>query len=370
MRTKRQKKNASANLRVRHGVVGRGSHTDLMKNNSYDKKMFRVFYVLNRLSNGEPVTAVGLASEFGVTVRTVQRDLELLLTTGFPLRFDGRAYSFEEGFSLRKISVTPEEKFLLMLFYKLFSQTEKPLNSTAKNLLNKVIATSEDKSKRSSERSIEAKRKILKEEFTNFSDLLASRLEDSEYPRTLIDKVDACSAEMKEKVRTLSIRDKVAIIIQTTGQYENDKPIASIRVPKAYFKDKTAKFDFSPKERNREFTVITHLPSKFHKKFRVSLRLDMFFSFWGTHFKVKQITCFDNFAAYLGFPRNLKRFNYDASYGARNNKHQVLLTRAALIWEKEIPLSREEMKPFLNKKSGTLWSKSWDEKKKKWKIKR
>jgi len=292
-----------------------------------------------------------------------------LLTTGFPLRFDGRAYTFEEGFSLRKISVTPEEKFLLMLFYKLFSQTEKHLNSTAKNLLSKVLATSESKSGRS-DRSIDAKREILKEEFTNFSDLLAVRLEDSECPRPLIVKADACLAEIKEKVRVLSVRDKVAIRIQTTGQYENEKPIASIRAPKAYFRDETAKFDFSSQERDREFTISTHLPSKFRKSFRISLRLDMFFNFWGTHFKTKQISCFDGFAERLGFPKRLKRFNYDASYGASNNNHRLLITRAALIWEKEIPLSREEMKPFLNKKSGTLWSRSWDKKKKGWKIER
>jgi len=341
---------------------------DLMKRNPYSEKMYRVFHILNRLSNGKPVTAVGLAKEFGFTVRTVQRDLELLLVAGFPLRFDGRAYSFEEWFSLRKISVTPEEKFLLMLFYRLFSQTEKPFNLAAKKLLHKVLEAPEDKSEQAGEELFDAKRQILKEEFTDFSDLLATRLENAKYPKVLVDKVDACVDEIKEKARALSVMDKVAISVHATGQYENGKPIASIRVPKAYFKDETARFDFSPQERDREFAVITHLPSKFHKTFKISLRLDMFFEFWGTHFKVKQITGFDRFAHSLGFPKNIKRLEYHASHGAHTNKHQLLITRASLNWEKEIPLSKDEIKPFLNKKSGVLWSKSWDKRKKQWKT--
>ncbi len=82
------------------------------KKTPYDKRMFRVFSTLNRLSNGKRVTAVGMADDFKVTSRTAQRDLELLLMTGFPLCFDGKSYFFEEGFSLRNISMTPGAKFL------------------------------------------------------------------------------------------------------------------------------------------------------------------------------------------------------------------------------------------------------------------
>ena len=54
-----------------------------MKNDSYDKKIFRLVYILNKLSNREKITTANLSHEFNVTVRTVQRDLELLSMTGF-----------------------------------------------------------------------------------------------------------------------------------------------------------------------------------------------------------------------------------------------------------------------------------------------
>ena len=74
-----------------------------MKNNSYDKKIFRLMFILNRLSSKEAITTPGLAQEFNVTTRTVQRDLELLSQTGFPLFFDNGTYKFTDGFSIRKI---------------------------------------------------------------------------------------------------------------------------------------------------------------------------------------------------------------------------------------------------------------------------
>ena len=338
--------------------------------NPYDKKMIRLMVILNRLSNRQRVITADLAKEFNVTVRTMQRDLELLSMTGFPVFFDNGTHKFEEGFSLRKISVTPEEKFLLMLFYKLFSQTDKPFSSAAKNLLDKVLVSSDGKDVLFDEISLQYKKKVLEEEFTDFSDSLAVRLENCAYPRSFIEKIDVYIAELKKKIKALEAKDKVNIEVKFTRQYENNKPVAVIRVPKSYFKDNTAKFDFSTHKKEREFTVISHLPGKFRKSFRISLHLDMFFNFWGTHLKARQITCFDKFAEYIGFPKALKQFNYEFSYGGGRVDQSVLVTRASLIWEKEIPMPDTEIKPFLNKKSGIPWSKSWDGNKNRWKTRR
>ena len=143
-----------------------------------------------------------------------------------------------------------------------------------------------------------------------------------------------------------------------------------IRMPKTYFKDNTSSFDFSTHNKEREFVIKTHLPGKFRKSFRISLYLDMFFNFWGTHFKTRQIKCFDGFAEHLGFPKGLKHFNYECSYGGGRVGHPVLITRASVIWEKEIPMLSSEIKPFLNKKMGIPWSKSWDARKRRWVTKR
>lgn len=342
-----------------------------MKNNSYDKKIFRLIYILNRLSNRERIITANLAQEFNVTIRTVQRDLELLSMTGFPLSLNNGVYKFEEGFSLRKISVTPEEKFLLMLFYQLFSQTDKPLSTTAKNLLDKVLVSADKKDIFFNELSSQYKKRVLKEEFNNFSDSLAVRLEDCTYPKLFIKKIDAFIIELKEKIEALKSEDKVNIKLEFTHRYENNKPIAVVNVPKLYFKDKTAKFDFLLKEKkDREFIIETHLPGKFRKGFRMSLNLHMSFNFWGTHFKSKDITCFDEFADYLGFPSNLKMFNYKASYGNPDKKYKFLVTFADVRWEKEIDMPISELKPFLNKKSGYPRSQSWDARKRKWTTKR
>jgi hypothetical protein len=327
-------------------------------------------FILNRLSSRDQVTTASLAKEFNVTTRTVQRDLELLSIVGFPLLLDRGTYKFEEGFSLRKIGVTPEEKFLLLLFYKLFSQTERSFSATAKNLLDKVLVSSESKDILFNEISSQYKKKVLKDEFTNFSDLLVIKLENCAYPKFFIEKIDVILAEIKERMKRLNDRDKAGIQVEFTGQYENNKPVAIMRVPKSYFKNRTAKFDFSTHKKEREFLIKTHLPGKFRKSLRISLYLDMLFNFWGTHLKTRQITCFDSFAEYLGFGKDLKHFNYEYSYGGGREGQSVLVTRASVVWEKEIPLSREEIKPFLNKKSGIPWSQSWDVRKKKWIVKR
>ena len=87
-----------------------------MKNKSYDKKIFRLIHMLNRLNSGNLFRTSELAEEFNVTSRTIQRDLELLNMAGFPVIYEDDKYKFMNGFSLQKISVTPAEKFLLNIW--------------------------------------------------------------------------------------------------------------------------------------------------------------------------------------------------------------------------------------------------------------
>jgi len=341
-----------------------------MKNNAYEKKIYRLLTILNQLANREIVETAGLKELFNITARTVQRDIELLCEIGFPIYSDSGVHKFTDNFSLRKITVTPEEKYLLMLFYRLFSQAEQPFSGIAKNLLDKVVICSKKEDLLADEVSSKYKKKILKEEFTSFSDSLAVRLEDCSYPQSFIEKIDTYLNDVKHKVEALCSKDKVNIKVRLTRKYENNKPAAIIRVPKAYFKDNTAKHDFSTHVKEREFLITTALPGKFRKSFRVSLQLTMYFDFWGTHFKSRDITCFDEFAHYLGFSKDEKLFNYESSYGAHRKGQQLLITKASFSWEKEISMPVSEIKPFLHKKSGIPWSKSWDARKKIWITKR
>jgi len=320
-----------------------------MKNRSYDKKMFRFVSILTKLSNKEQVTTAGLSREFDVTKRTIQRDMELLCQMYWPIRFYGGFYKFDEGFSLRKIAVTPEEKLLLTLFYRLFSQAGRPLSTTAKSLLDKVLVSSDVSEQLLDQQTVE----IIKKEFSDFSTQLAVRLENNSCPQRFIAKIDEYLINAGDKLKKLSAKEGIAIQFEPTRRYNNGVPIATITIPKAYFKDEIDKFDFSTHENKREFKIISYLPNKYFKKFRISLDLHMAFNFWGTHLETRQITCFDHFAESLGFSKETKLFTYECSHGANNGKHKILITTASLRWEREIPMSSEDIKPFLNK-SGRL----------------
>ena len=314
----------------------------------YEKKILRLMTILSRLASREIVTTSILANEFNVTIRTAQRDLELLSMTGFPLFPENGSYKFTDGFSLRKISVNPDEKFLLVLFYKLFSKIGQPFNAAAKNLLDKVLLSSDIEDQSFDKEATE----IIKKEFGEFSEQLAVKLEHSNYPQVFIKKVDEYLLEVNRKLKALSAKVKVDMKCKLINKYENSKQVAIIQVPKAYFKDKIDKFDFSTREDNREFQIKTYLPNKFLKSFRISLHLHLAFNFWGTHLKTRQITCFDDFAEYLGFPKELKRFTYEFSHGTNTKEHKILITTASLYWEKKISMAPGDIRPFLKKSGG------------------
>ena len=55
---------------------------------SYDRKLFRLFFILREIRAQGFVYSRDFCSEFGVTQRTVARDIELLITIGEPIEYD------------------------------------------------------------------------------------------------------------------------------------------------------------------------------------------------------------------------------------------------------------------------------------------
>ena len=153
-----------------------------MKNKSYDKKIFRLIFILNKLNSGKLIKTSELAKEFNVTVRTVQRDFELLNMTGFPLVSSSGGYKFMEGFSLQKIAVTSEEKFLLNAFYDLFSRAGAPFDSVVKKFLNKTLSVSKEANFASNQEPTPRQKTIITQEIKNLSKSLPAKLEDSPSP--------------------------------------------------------------------------------------------------------------------------------------------------------------------------------------------
>ncbi len=112
-----------------------------MKNKNYDKKIFRLVSILNKLNGGGKVRSSQLAEEFNVSIRSVQRDLDLLNLTGFPLDTPEKGiYSFMPGFSLRKLMLTNEEASLLTFFHEIADSLGKNFSESFRSLVSKVLA--------------------------------------------------------------------------------------------------------------------------------------------------------------------------------------------------------------------------------------
>ncbi|HQB12368.1 MAG TPA: YafY family protein [Candidatus Omnitrophota bacterium] len=113
----------------------------MAKNKNYDKKIFRLVSILNKLNGGGKVRSSQLAEEFNVSIRSVQRDLDLLNMTGFPLDMQEKGvYSFMSGFSLRKLMLTDEEASLLSFFHEIANSLGKNFSESFRSLVSKVLA--------------------------------------------------------------------------------------------------------------------------------------------------------------------------------------------------------------------------------------
>ncbi|NQT90239.1 MAG: transcriptional regulator [Candidatus Omnitrophica bacterium] len=111
------------------------------KTKNYDKKIFRLVYILNKLDRGGKISTRDLSKEFNVTLRTVQRDLELLNMAGFPLApADKGIHSFTEGFSLKKLMLTKEEASLLSFLYEIAKTLGRNFEESFGGLLKKILS--------------------------------------------------------------------------------------------------------------------------------------------------------------------------------------------------------------------------------------
>ena len=108
-------------------------------------KITRLLYELNTLDKG-PVCLADMADELGVSLRTLQRDMNTIQEADFPL-YCPRAgeYAFMEGFSLEKAHLSQQEASLLVFM----SEMAKSLGKTFGNsfdLLKKRLLDAEDNS--------------------------------------------------------------------------------------------------------------------------------------------------------------------------------------------------------------------------------
>ena len=108
----------------------------MYQKDSGDKKYFRVLNILNRLNEGA-VRIADLSAEFGVSERSIQRDIERINLTGFHLDSPQKGlYSFAGGVSLKSFNLTSEQLSVLVLMREMAGG----LGGAIKEAFDKIFA--------------------------------------------------------------------------------------------------------------------------------------------------------------------------------------------------------------------------------------
>ncbi|HNW45573.1 MAG TPA: WYL domain-containing protein [Elusimicrobiales bacterium] len=108
----------------------------MSKTESGDKKYYRVLNILNRLNEG-PVRISDLCSEFNISERSIQRDIERINLTGFQLDTPSKGvYMFAPGVSLKNFNLTGEQLSVLVLMREMAAG----MGGAIKEAFDKVFA--------------------------------------------------------------------------------------------------------------------------------------------------------------------------------------------------------------------------------------
>jgi predicted DNA-binding transcriptional regulator YafY len=102
----------------------------------------RLFGILTLLQSKKYVPAEKISEKFGISVRTVYRDVKALCEQGVPVSFEqNRGYFIVNGFFLPPVSFTSEEASALLLMEGLVSAfSDKSIHGHYSSALNKIKA--------------------------------------------------------------------------------------------------------------------------------------------------------------------------------------------------------------------------------------
>ncbi len=113
-----------------------------MQKKDYDKTLTRLIHILTKLSTDERPNSKDLAEEFGVTMRTIQNDINRLVTS-YPITKDSDGkFMFEYGYSLKRTSLNSDEMIFLTLALSQFedvSDIDKIKDSIYKKIVNQNL---------------------------------------------------------------------------------------------------------------------------------------------------------------------------------------------------------------------------------------
>ncbi|RLA71812.1 MAG: hypothetical protein DRG78_24710 [Epsilonproteobacteria bacterium] len=113
-----------------------------MAKKEYDKALYRLLAILTKLDNDERPKTKDLAEEFGIGIRTIQKDISERLYN-FPIEKDKEGcLIFHEGFSLKRTMLDSDELMFLNLALSQFndvSNIDKIKNRIFQKLVNRNI---------------------------------------------------------------------------------------------------------------------------------------------------------------------------------------------------------------------------------------
>src|SRR3954468_11148463 len=79
-------------------------------NDNVTKRFTRLTAILTQLQTKRLITSTSLAEKFGVSIRTIYRDIKALEQAGVPiLTEDGKGYSLMEGYKIPPVMFTENE---------------------------------------------------------------------------------------------------------------------------------------------------------------------------------------------------------------------------------------------------------------------
>lgn len=108
-----------------------------MKKHDYDKILFRLNSIWQRLREGEILSVSELAQEFNVSTKTIQRDFNERLIQKLPIEKIGHKWKVKDGHSIDK-NLSFEEDLVLDVLKELASSMGSSFGSKANNLFSKL----------------------------------------------------------------------------------------------------------------------------------------------------------------------------------------------------------------------------------------
>jgi predicted DNA-binding transcriptional regulator YafY len=109
----------------------------------------RLFGILTLLQGRKYVPAESLAARFGISVRTVYRDVKALCEGGIPVSFEpNRGYFIVQGYFLSPVSFSSEEANALLLMERMVNGfADKSISKHYSSALNKIRSVLKDSQK-------------------------------------------------------------------------------------------------------------------------------------------------------------------------------------------------------------------------------